>query len=179
MIRKEILHQRKQLSREQVFLSGKIALEAVLKEEAWKETEVVYLYVSINNEVSTNELLNACFEQKKRVALPKVLTRDEMAFFEIKNKKELLEGCHGILEPPLTCREMTEPGLMIMPGVAFDRENHRIGYGAGYYDRYLCAKGSFQFFKIGLAYSFQVLPFFETEPFDKKVDKVISIFLPS
>lgn len=178
-IRKEILERRDQLTKEQILTGGKIALAQILKEDAWKKNEMVYLFASFGSEVSTKDLLSACFEQKKKVAFPKVLSKTEMEFYEVTDSNDLIPRYQGILEPCFECKRIMEPGLMIVPGVAFDKQNHRIGYGGGYYDRYLSTHGSDHYFKLGLVYSFQVLPLIETEPFDEIVDKVISVFLSS
>ncbi len=180
IIRKEMLLRRNQLNENQILAGGTIALTQILKEEAWNENEIVYLYSSFGSEVSTKGLLTACFEQKKKVAFPKVLSKTEMEFYEVTDQNDFIpSGYQGILEPKSGCNIAREPGLMIVPGVAFDEENHRIGYGGGYYDRYFSTHGSHHYYKMGLAYSFQVLPLIETETFDEILDKVISIFLPS
>ena len=178
-IREQILKKRNRLTKEQIMYGGKIALKELMKEDAWEKSEVVYLYSSFGSEVSTNELLTTCFQKRKKVALPKVISKGLMEFYEVTHRTDLIYGFQGILEPNAKCKPIKEPGLMIIPGVAFDKENHRIGYGGGYYDRYLSKHKNVAYKKIGLSYSFQILPYIQTESFDQRVDKVITIFLPS
>lgn len=178
-IRTEILSRRNQLTKEQISLGGTILLEKIIKEEAWKQNDVVYLYSSFGSEVSTNALFMECLKTNKRVAFPKVMKKGVMEFYEVKGTHDLITGFQGILEPKGEKKPIREAGLVLVPGVAFDEENHRIGYGGGYYDRYFSTYSFVPFSKFGLAYSFQIVPRIETESFDEPVDKVITIFLSS
>lgn len=106
----------------------------------YRETQALLTYVSFRSEVDTISLIKRAFADGKAVFVPRVAGRD-MDFFRIKALSDLEEGYHGILEPRNHIKEVYDPfvkkAIMCMPGAAFDRAHHRIGYGGGYYDRYL------------------------------------------
>ena len=106
----------------------------------YREAQELLTYVSFRSEVDTISLIEQAFADGKAVFVPRVAGR-EMDFFRIKGLCDLEEGYHGILEPRDHITEVYNSligkALMCMPGVAFDRAHHRIGYGGGYYDRYL------------------------------------------
>ena len=103
--------------------------------------------------------------------MPKVYGRD-MKFHRITTLSELKPGKYGILEPDNTDICEPEQGLMIMPGLAFDKEHHRAGYGGGFYDRYLEQHPAF--YKAAVAFSFQIVDHIETESYDLKPDCIIT-----
>lgn len=119
-----------------------------IRENFWKcavPAEQILCYAGYGREVDTLGILKDCLEQGREVYCPLVSGRD-MEFYRIFSVKELQSGFHGIWEPPEREAERYVPkehghisrmGLMVMPGVVFDRSRHRIGYGGGYYDRYL------------------------------------------
>lgn len=106
----------------------------------YREAQALLIYVSFRSEVDTISLIERAFADEKAVFVPRVAGR-EMDFFRIKALSDLEEGYHGILEPQSHIKEVYAPSVgkavMCMPGAAFDRAHHRIGYGGGYYDRYL------------------------------------------
>ena len=108
----------------------------------YRETQAFLTYVSFRSEVNTISLIEQAFADGKTVFVPRVAGRD-MDFFRIKALSDLEVGFHGILEPQNHITEVYEPSMgkaiMCMPGAAFDRAHHRIGYGGGYYDRYLAS----------------------------------------
>ena len=106
----------------------------------YREAQALLTYVSFRSEVDTISLIEQAFADGKTVFAPRVAGR-EMDFFRIKGLCDLEEGYHGILEPHNHITEVYAPSagkaIICMPGAAFDRAHHRIGYGGGYYDRYL------------------------------------------
>lgn len=116
----------------------------------------ILLYVSYGSEISTIELLKEVFRLNKKVYVPKVIGK-EMRFFRIHSLEDLCKGYKGILEPMDEAEEFQaipereEDTLMIMPGVAFDCFRNRLGYGGGYYDRYLSDKPFLHTIAIGFA----------------------------
>ncbi len=126
-------------------------------------------YVSINNEVETKGILNACFLHQVKICVPKVVGKT-LEFYEIHDWSDLTEGAFHVLEPNTNKKiEIEEIDLMIVPLSAFDSQYHRCGYGKGYYDSILdrCSK------KIGIAYLEQEVNEIEVEPFDISLDDVI------
>lgn len=138
------------------------------------ECETLFSYVAFNQEVETKEIIMEAFRLGKRVAVPKV-TGKEIDFFYISSFDELLPGGFGILEP--TSKEKVisiDETLMIMPGLAFDDQYNRLGYGAGYYDKYLACHEDKIFHKVAFAYDFQIVNRIETTSQDIKVDMIIT-----
>lgn len=112
------------------------------------------VYAAFNSEVDTYSLIDYWLHEGTRVCVPKCIDRNTMDFFEIKSIRDLKPGMLGILEPDSTAMkiEKTEIKHMYVPMLAFNDEGFRLGYGKGYYDRYL---SDFEGVIIGLAYSFQ------------------------
>lgn len=124
--------------------SGIIAVR-LLESDAVKKAENILIYYSYRSEVSTEHLIERLIQMGKRVFCPKVLDPKEglMEFYRITDMNQISEGFHGIPEPVTvdvyetgTDRQHSDT-LMIIPGVAFDRECNRIGYKGGFYDRYI------------------------------------------
>lgn len=138
-LRKEAISRRKKYSEEErVLMSGRI-MERILELDEFRTAQTVFLYMDISQEVKTGALIDCCLKMGKRVAVPRV-EGNVMHFYEIDSPDHLMKGTMGIPEPDpavCPCADTEEQALMIMPGVAFDRKLGRIGYGGGFYDRYL------------------------------------------
>lgn len=138
-------------------------------------TRQVYIYVSYGTEADTIYLIKELFRQQYNVAVPRVNGK-EMDFYEIREMADLKPGFNGILEP-VSGQPVTEcNGIMFMPGLVFDIGHGRIGYGGGYYDRYLYRHKDDNIFKVAIAYDFQVLKTerIEMETHDIKPDIIIT-----
>tara|TARA_Y100000780_G_scaffold129134_1_gene116202 strand:- start:741 stop:1307 length:567 start_codon:yes stop_codon:yes gene_type:complete len=122
----------------------------------------VAVYHSIRSEVRTLKILNEVLNMNKKLTLPKVVNATEIVFVQIKDLENDLEvGKYKIMTPKEHCEQLENIDLVIVPGIAWDKQGNRIGYGQGYYDRYL---SRFRTNSIGLAYDFQV---FEEIPHQK------------
>lgn len=123
-----------------------------------KAAPVVLSYVSFGSEVDTLDVIGGLLAQGRRVAVPRCdEAAHSMAFYEIRSLSELAPGAHGILEPlaakvPLRTSEMVGSACMV-PGLTFDASGRRIGYGGGYYDRFLAF---YPGHKVGLCRSCQL-----------------------
>lgn len=115
----------------------------------------LYLYVDHGREAGTCLIMEEAFRRGKNVWVPRVEGKS-MHFYRIRSREELRPGSYGILEPVGSEAADGGEGLMLMPGVAFDERRGRVGYGGGYYDRYLEAHPKLR--TMGLAFEFQVLP---------------------
>ncbi len=147
--------------------------EKLFDTAAWRAAKSLYAYVAFNQEVRTRPIIERAWAEGKRVAVPKVLS-GEMRFIWLSGFDQLApQGAFGILEPKGDGPVADDDGaLILMPGVAFDRCGHRVGYGGGYYDRWLAAHPGHP--TIALCFGFQVVEDIEAEPHDMKVDAVLS-----
>lgn len=148
----------------------------LLQTTAYNQCNILFCYVSFNQEVITTSILKTALSQKKKVAVPKI-TGNEMKFFCIESLGDLKPGTLGILEP-ITTNEVIPSldahNLVLVPGLAFDLKKNRIGYGKGYYDGYFIKYVEIPMTKIALAYDFQVLNELPVEEHDIKVDRILT-----
>ena len=145
--------------------------ELFLATELYRKASTVYGYLPYNQEVRTVPMLERALADGKKVAVPKVYG-DEMKFIYLDDLTQVEKGYAGIPEPIADAPIADDPtALVLMPGLAFDREGHRIGYGGGFYDKFLAAEPDHP--TVALCYEFQVLPHLQTEEFDIPVDCVL------
>lgn len=147
--------------------------DAFLALPEYKKADCVFAYMDCKNEVETKKVIEQCWKDKKTVAVPKVFG-EIMRYYAITSYDDLEEGYFGIREPKSEELEevIRENGLMILPGVAFDEARHRVGYGGGFYDRYLEQHPDMK--KIAFAFEFQVFPKVPFETFDRQPEKIIT-----
>ncbi len=193
--RKKILEIRKKINKKTVILNSHKILKKLFRMKKFCQAKKVMFYSSFGNEVNTEKMIKNSLELKKQVFLPKIL-KGKIVPVQIKNLKELVLGKFGILEPIGTmngCRGTTYLDVIIVPGVAFDKNCNRIGFGKGYFDRFLrvqkainpalpkriCSKSGV---KIGLAHNFQIVKKIPVSKNDVPTDLVITeknIFISS
>jgi len=169
-IRKEMLEKRQELP-----LSLRLLMEEQIKENvlmAIGNAKRIGIYCSTRGEVDTYGLMEHWFWDKDiSIYVPKV-TGETMDFFRISSFKDLSMGRFGILKPQTDDKiNPDELEVIIVPIVAFDKNKHRIGFGKGYYDRYLKQTSAR---KIGIAFSFQEVDEILVDPFDVDCDIVIT-----
>lgn len=142
-----------------------------LETPEYRNARSVYGYLPYNQEVRTWALLEQALKDGKKVAVPKVY-EDEMRFIYMDDLSKVATGYAGIPEPiadePIA--DDTE-ALVLMPGLVFDQEGHRIGYGGGFYDRFLEAEPNHP--TVALCYAFQMMDHLDTEEHDIPVDRVL------
>ncbi len=136
----------------------------------FEEAETVYLYASLPDELPTEGLINYCLAHGKIVALPRI-DGDVMRFRRINAFSELRPGCMGILEPSGRAQEITDPGFMIVPGLAFDGGNNRLGFGRGFYDRYLSEHPGL--YTVGIGFECQRTGSVPTDYYDVPLNRVV------
>lgn len=173
IVRKEILEKRDMLAKSQVeSLSNKIQSN-VLHWEKFINSSTIMLYSNHKNEVITKGIIEACFKMNKRVVLPKVIKEShDILPCLVEGLNELIPGVYGILEPDGSkIIDKNEIELVMVPGVAFDMNGDRIGHGAGYYDRFL---NGYNGIKAGICYGFQIVENAWPDPFDIKMDYLIT-----
>ncbi len=137
-LRSQLLAQRRLLSHDSWCASSRAAQLNLLSLVEYAEADCIALYAPAHNETDTELLFTAAFQARKRVLYPAVC-RDQMVFRRVERIEELQKGAFGILEPCPTGVDLQaeEADLIVVPGVSFDLAGHRIGYGKGFYDRFL------------------------------------------
>lgn len=174
-IREKIMERRKKLSKEKVEELSKNIEKQFLNLQEYKDAGTVMFYVSYDNEVYTHNLIEEALKSKKKVVVPLTDTENNnIVPVQIKSFMELKPGAYGILEPSSEHRHVVSKDvidLVVVPGVAFDVEGHRIGHGMGYYDEFLKTMSAY---KIGFAFEFQVLSEIPCEKHDIRVDKIVT-----
>lgn len=172
--------QKKQMTSDEIQAKSQLIFDKVVKAPWFTKAHTIYCYVSYNQEVMTQPFIARALQEGKTVAVPKVLGK-EMEFFYLHSLSELAEGFQGIPEPtggdladPVAAREEGKELLMILPGLAFDRQCNRVGYGGGFYDRYLAKYQKAEFTKIAVAFDFQVVEKLEMESCDLGVDTIVT-----
>jgi len=177
-LRRRFLEARLTLGRRAAVL-GRRVQQALLAESVYQQADVLMLYLAFRGEVSTDLILETALAQGKVVAAP-VTLKEERRLVPLRlegGPGELCRGAYGILEPhPSLCRPVA-PGdldLVVVPGVAFDCRGGRLGYGGGYYDRFLRGEAA-QARRAALAFEVQVseglLPL---DPYDAVMDLVVT-----
>ncbi len=169
---REIIRTRKRaMSEQEIVARSRLLASKLFATEAYRQAAAIYSYISYNQEVRTIPILERALLDKKQIAVPKIYGRD-MRFIAINGFDLLSPGFAGIPEPIVD-----EPvadimdALVIVPGLAFDLAGHRIGYGGGFYDRFLSSEPHHP--TIALCYDFQVFPSLENDAFDVPVDYVL------
>ena len=155
---------------EVISLSDRIAAR-LFETEEYKAAEVIFAYMSYNQEVRMQPIIKRALTDGKKAAVPKTFAGRKMKFIFI-DENTAFEEKNGIMEPSGGA-EADCSALMIMPGLAFDTAGSRIGYGGGFYDRYI-AESSHGFVKAALCYDFQVFDELECEEHDERTDIIIT-----
>lgn len=153
-LRKEYLIKRKNIKNK--LEKSNIIYEKIINSEKYINSKVIALYKSLKDEVDTNRLINYSLSIGKIVLLPKTY-ENEMNFFKIEKNEQLTKSKFGVEEPKEDFDKLCsseEIDLMILPGVCFDKNLNRIGFGKGYYDRYL--ENSNSIYKIGICFKEQI-----------------------
>ena len=170
-IRRRILQSRRCLSEEVWRKNTRVICEKVVTHPYFLEAEAVYCYADYQREVGTLRIMKEAWRLGKRVATPKI-DDDTMRFYYISDVAELSEGYKGILEPQSKRPADEKQALVIMPGAAFDVCRNRIGYGKGFYDRFLREHPSFR--TMAIAFELQMVEEIPAEAFDIRPDILIT-----
>ena len=172
-IRAQVKKSRKEAAPEQIRENSNLICEKFLDLPEYKAAKVVFAYMDCKNEVETKKVIEQCWKDGKTIAVPKVFG-EIMKYYVITSYDDLEEGYFGIPEPKHESLQeiVCEDGLMILPGVAFDVGRHRVGYGGGFYDRYLEAHPDMK--KIAFAFEFQMFEEVPFEEFDRQPEKIIT-----
>lgn len=162
-IRKQIFAQRKMYTDEEISSMSKEIAKKIVGLPEFQNAEKIMAYADYNHEVMTGYIIEEAWKAGKKVAVPKVRGK-EMDFYLLHDFSQLEPGYFGIPEPKEGTIIDWKNALMIMPGVAFDDKLHRVGYGGGFYDRFL--EKNPDIYRLAVAFSFQMMPDVPTEPTD-------------
>ena len=171
-LRRAIGAKKSALSEAEILERSEILAQRLFETEQYRQAGALYAYLSFNQEVRTAPIIERAWADGKRVAVPKVVGKD-MVFIWLTGFDQLAEGYYGIPEP-VADGPVADDGtaLILMPGLAFDPEGHRVGYGGGFYDRYLEKEPSHPL--VALCFDFQMLDHLDVEAHDVPVDLVIT-----
>lgn len=179
-LRRQILGIRNGLDdNDREYLNGRLTLR-VLSLERIRNADTVMCYASYGSEADTLGIITKLWNSGKRVAVPRV-SGDDMDFFLIEKKEDLISGYKGIPEPDEGC-ELYVPGnndVVLVPGAVFDKRLFRIGYGRGFYDRYLSRYKNL--YSIGMCFDFQIVDEVPVDPWDRGLDMIVTqqrLYLP-
>lgn len=171
-LRRDISAKKRAMTPEQIQQASDRLAAQLFQTEAYQHAQSIYGYLSYNQEVRTETILRRALADGKRVAVPKVFG-DDMKFLWIDDLSLVAPGYFDIPEPIADGPEADDEfALILMPGLAFDHEGHRIGYGGGFYDRYLAGHPFHKL--VALCYDFQMLDHLDTEEHDIPVNLVIA-----
>lgn len=170
-LRKIIREKKRAMSPEQILAASTRLKAQFLETKQYKEAKTVYGYLPYNQEVRTESILLQALADGKRVAVPKVYG-DEMRFIYIQDFENLEKSEMGIPEP-IDDAPVAEDAtaLVLMPGLAFDPDGHRVGYGGGFYDKYLEKEPNHP--TVALCFDFQMFPQLDADEHDIPVDLVL------
>ena len=137
-LRKQVLHEMKAISQEQKPAIDQALTERLLHHPFYQEAKVIATYLSFPHEFQTQELIEQVLKDGKKVLIPKTYPKGRMEFV-VYNPQQLVKTSFGLLEPQgeLEVVEASQIDLIHVPGLTFTMQGYRIGYGGGYYDRYL------------------------------------------
>ena len=137
-LRKQVLQEMKVLSQEQKQAMDRALTKRFLNHSFYQEAKVIATYLSFSHEFQTQELIEQALRDGKKVLIPKTYPKGRMEFV-VYDPQQLVKTFFGLLEPQgdLEVVDASQIDLIHVPGLAFTTEGYRIGYGGGYYDRYL------------------------------------------
>ena len=170
-LRSQIRILKRAMTEEQIASASLRLGELLLAHPLYQNAKTIYGYLPYNQEVRTVPMLEQALRDGKRVAVPKVFG-DDMKFIYMDDLSRVELGYCGIPEPIDDGPEADDPtALVLMPGLAFDPQGHRIGYGGGFYDKFLAQEPEHP--TIALCYRFQMVDEIPTEKYDIPVDLVL------
>ncbi|GAA0721912.1 5-formyltetrahydrofolate cyclo-ligase [Clostridium malenominatum] len=174
-LRNRVIKLRDSLSLEERKVYDEEIYKKVLESDYYKNAQTIFVFVSYKTEVDTHAIIKKALEDGKRIAVPKIKTKKEGILpVEIKDFNELSSGNYGILEPKEdNIINKEEIDLILSPGVAFDKNGGRLGYGGGFYDKFISS-----FIKkipiVAIGYKLQLVDQVPMDEFDMRVSDIIT-----
>lgn len=171
-IRSYIREKKRAMTQEQIEAASARLGMLFVNTEQYRQAKTVYGYLPYNQEVRTVPILERALKDGKKVAVPKVYG-ETMRFIYLTDLTAVENGYAGIPVPIADGPVADDPtALVLIPGLAFDKEGHRVGYGGGFYDKFLAKEPNHP--TVALCYEFQLFDKLDTEAFDIPVDCVLS-----
>lgn len=176
-LRERLKSARKALGADKCKAWSMASQKVLIEHELFEKSRSIALYMPIQGEIGTELLLTGALDCGKTVYLPRTLKNRLMEFAPVTGMGDLESGNFGIPEPKKYITgfgpDEFAPALMIVPGLAFDLAGNRLGFGGGYYDRFLGARKR-TWPLLGFCYGFQIVDALEGMPWDCKMDYVFS-----
>lgn len=174
-MRRQWISERKNIPDDTKKENGQVIFEKFISQREYADSDSIFIYVSMKNEVPTTDIINRALKDGKTVAVPVSLKDRKMFFVKIENLDNLVKNSLGVYEPVCGIDKEIIPSektLLVVPGVAFDIYGGRMGYGGGYYDTYI------EKYKVenrtALAFDIQIKDRVPREPHDKLMKKIIT-----
>lgn len=179
-IRKDILEVRRSMDIDKKDTYDTLIEKSFFESSFYKEAKNIFIYISYDSEINTKRIINRAINERKNIYVPRTeFDTKLMNAVKINDFSNLVESRYGILEPkkeePFI--DPNELDLIVVPGVAFDKNGGRIGYGAGYYDRYfkrINEENKSRIIKLALIYDFQLIDEVPTDEEDVLIDAVLT-----
>lgn len=170
-LRREIREQKRAMTEEEIVSRSEKLGQLFAQSEAYRNAKTIYGYLPYNQEVRTVPMLERALRDGKRVAVPKIYG-DTMKFLYLDDLTKVEKNEMGIPEPVADTPVADDrTALVLMPGLAFTKQGDRMGYGGGFYDRFLAEEPDHP--TLALCYDFQMVESLPTEEFDVPVDTVL------
>ena len=170
-LRREIREKKRAMPEAEIITRSEKLGALLVQSEAYQNANTIYGYLPYNQEVRTVPMLEQALRDGKRVAVPKIYG-DTMRFLYLDDLSQVEKNAMGIPEPiedgPVA---EDKTALVLMPGLAFTKQGDRMGYGGGFYDRFLAQEPDHP--TVALCYDFQIVDSLPTEEFDIPVDRVV------
>ena len=169
-LRKQLLDQRDNLSPDFIGIASSKIQDNLRRIDHYRNANSVGAYYAVGSEVRTKAILQEILNAGKELALPKV-DKDDLIFKRISSFSDLEMGNFSVFEPKERCETIKKLDVILVPAIALTRDGFRLGYGFGYYDRYLHSKRSK---KISLSYSKQIVKSIPFDNHDVKMDFIVT-----
>lgn len=170
-LRRQIKDLKRQMTADQIESASAKLGELLMNTPQYRQAKTVYGYLPYNQEVRTTPMLERAMQDGKRVAVPKIYG-EEMKFIYLDDLSQVEKNSCGIPEPVLDGPIGDDPtALVLMPGLAFTKAGNRMGYGGGFYDKFLACEPNHP--TVALCYDFQIVDEIPTDDYDVPVDLVL------
>jgi 5-formyltetrahydrofolate cyclo-ligase len=170
-LRRQISKRKREMTESEIESASRVLAEKFVNSQVYRDAKTIYGYMPYNQEVRTIPMMEQALRDGKRVAVPKVYG-DTMKFIYMDDLSQVEEGYYNIPEPIADGPVAEDPtALVLMPGLAFDEKGNRMGYGGGFYDKFLAQEPDHP--TVALCYAFQMVDHIPTEEYDIPVDCVL------